>query len=134
MGITYDYRIHQHIRKLAQRRAPNTDYFELLSTIQPDIRSAVIRDIEAASEAARKTKEKEKAKDKGGKERKERKGQGKGQPGRETEAQPVKEGMKKGQRWTKEDWAAWRKKLGEQKPDARTSAPDATKERKDNEK
>ena len=134
VGITYDYRIHQRIRKLAQRRAPNADYFEILSNIQPDIRAAVTRDIDAAVDAARRLKDKEKGKDKGGKEKKDRKGQGKGQPGREVEATPVKEGPKKGPKWTKEDWAAWRKKLEEQKPDDRTPAPDANKERKDKEK
>ena len=93
MAITYDYRIHQHIRKLAHRRATNTDYFEIPSTIQPDIRAAVARDIEAAAEATRKAKKKEKANNEKGKEKpnwRER-AQGKGAAGREADPAPDKD-------------------------------------------
>ena len=72
IAITYDYRLHQMIRKLAHRRAANTDYFEHLPTVQTDIRNAVIRDFETQAETTRRDKEqqetaKEKDNKKGGK-------------------------------------------------------------------
>ena len=136
VSITYDYRILQHIRKLAHRRATNTDYIDILSTTQPDIRAAVTRDIEAAAEASRKAKETEKATKEKGKERpnwRER-APGKGATGRETDSAPDKDTGRKGKRWAEEDWAAWRKKMDESKAEARSPAPDATKDRKEKKK
>ena len=133
IAITYDYRLHQHIRKLAHRRATNTDYFELLSTINPDIRAAVMRDFEAQAESIRKTKEKEKAgKEKAAKEK--AKGRGKTDryyrtavPDGEKEKEPAK-----GKRWAKEDRAAWRKKNEAGKAQAAKSpSPDTEKNRKE---
>ena len=74
----------------------------------------MIRDIEAAAEATRKTK------DKAGKEKGNEKGQrkgGKGQGGRDADTGTEKEPAKKGKRWTKEDWGAWRNRLEEKKSD-----------------
>ena len=64
-----DYRIHRHIRKPASRRETNSDYVGRRSEIQPDIRAAVTRDVEAAAEATRRAKEKEKATKEKGKEK-----------------------------------------------------------------
>ena len=138
LAITYDYRLHKYIRKLAHRRATNTDYFELLSNINPDIRAAVTRDFEAQADASRKAKEKEKtAKEKAAKEK--GKGRGKGdyfyrtavpdsEKGKEKEKEPRK-------RWAKEDWAAWRKRNEVGAAQAtRSPSPDAEKAKKEKKK
>ena len=129
MAITYHRRTRQHIRKSAHRRATNTDYFGIPSTIQPGIRAAVTRDIEAAAEATRKAEGKEKAEKEKGKEKPNWRDRapGKGAAGREADPAPGKDTGRNGKRWAKEDWAAWRKKLGEQKAETRSPTPDATK-------
>ena len=60
IAITYDHRLRQHIKRLALRMATYVDYFDIVSSIQPDIRAAVIRDFEATAEVARAHQEKEK--------------------------------------------------------------------------
>ena len=139
LAITYDYRLHQHIRKLAHRRASNTDYFEILSAINSDIRTAVTREFDAQSETARKTKEKEKAaKEKAGKEKEKEKAKGKGMQDRYYRtAEPDNEKEKettKNKRWSKEDWAAWRKKLESGKAAVKSPSPDTEKNRKEKKK
>ena len=139
LAIAYDYRLHQHIRKLAHRRASNTDYFELLSTINSDIRAAVTREFDTQADTARKIKEKEKAaKEKAGKEKEKEKAKGKGkqdryyrtaEPDNEKEKEPVK-----AKRWSKDEWAAWRKKLESGKTTAKSPSPDTEKSRKEKEK
>ena len=103
IAITYDYRLRMMIRKLARRRAVNTDYFDLMYNAQSDIRNAVLRDFENKAEAPRKDKEKVKtAKEK---EAKTRTGKGTDKGGRTTaKATP------KGKQWPEGDWAAWKKK------------------------
>ena len=133
MGITDDYRIHLRVRKLAHRRAANTDYFEILSRIRPDIRAAVIRDIEASTDASRKLKEKGKDKGKDKNAWRDKK-QGKVNYGRGAAPEPYTDSAKKGKRWAKEDWIAWRKRLEEKKPDERSPAPDTSKGKEKEEK
>ena len=69
-----------------------------------------------------------------GNQRPPRRGQGKGVTGRETDATSDRDAGRKGIRWAKEDWAAWRKKLEDQKTEARSPAPGATKGRKEKKK
>ena len=94
------------------------------------------RDIEAAADATRRAKEKEKAIKEKAKEKPNWRVRfpGKGNTGREADPAPDKETGRKGKRWAKEDWAAWRKKLDEQKTDARSPVPGATKDRKEKKK
>ena len=47
------------IRKIAPKRSPNTDYLDFLSNINTDIRTGVIRDSEAQSEAVKNERERE---------------------------------------------------------------------------
>ena len=56
IAITYDRRIHRHIQKLAQKRAIATDYFAILSAMQPDIKAAAMRDFEYNAGLLRKEK------------------------------------------------------------------------------
>ena len=79
IALTYDYRIHQLIRKLAHKRSTTADYFSLLSSVQADVKAGVIRDFEFHADAIKKEKEKEKTeKEKARKE----KGKGKGGKGK----------------------------------------------------
>ena len=92
IAITYDRRIHRHIQKLAQKRVSSTDYFSILSVMQPDIKAAVIRDFEYNTGLIKKEKETEKAK--------------KAKTDTNTDN---KNAGKKGKKWSDDDWAAWKK-------------------------
>ena len=113
IAITYDYRLHQAIRKLAHRRATNTDYFELLSTVQTDIRNAAIRDFETQAETTRRDKERLKT----AKDKETRKG-GKGTD--KADRANAKAPPKGKQQRAEGDWAAWGKKQNADTP-TRTS-------------
>ena len=112
IAITYDYRLHQAIRKLAHRRATNTDYFDLLSTAQLDIRNAVILDFETQAETKRRDKERQKtAKDRETK---------KGGKGADKADRANAKAPPRGKQWAEGDWAAWKKKQNADTP-AKTS-------------
>ena len=116
IAIAYDYRLRQMIRKLAHRRATNTDYFELPPTAQADIRSAAIRDFETQAETIRRDKERQKtANDK----ETEKGGKGTDRADRANAKAPPK-GK---QQWADGDWAAWKMK---QNADTPTKASDET--------
>ena len=97
------------------------------------------REFDTHADTARKTKEKEKAaKEKAGKEKEKEKANGKGkqdryyrtaEPDSEKEKDPVKP-----MRWSKEDWAAWRKKLESGKAAVKSPSPDTEKNRKEKKK
>ena len=59
VAVTYDFRTHRAVRKLAMNRSTRTDYFEFLSNINKDIRADVMRDFEARSGEMKKEKERE---------------------------------------------------------------------------
>ena len=87
------------IRELARRRAANTDYFDSLPNAQPDIRNAVLRDVENKVESSRN--DKERAKTANEKEAKTRTGKGADKGGRATaKADP------RGKQWSEGDSAA----------------------------
>ena len=109
IAITYDYRLHRMIRKLAHRRAVSTDYFDLPSAVQSDLRAAVIRDFEEKAEIFRNDKEKQKAVKE--REVKTRTGKGADKTDRaDAKAQP------RGKQWAESDWAAWKKKQNAETP------------------
>ena len=102
IALTYEKRIHRHIQKLAQKRVCNTDYFNILSVIQPDIRAGVLRDFESNTLAIKKEKEAEKAK------------KGKGADPKATAKATTRKP------WTPDEWAAWKKTQREQQTETKT--------------
>ena len=56
IAATYGRRIHQMIRKTAPKRPPNTDYFDIMRTLNSDVEAAAIRGLDVRSEALRKEK------------------------------------------------------------------------------
>ena len=106
IAITYDYRIHQLLQKLAHKRSSATDYFSILSTVQSDVKAAVMRDFEFNADMQKKEKEKEKnEKGKTKKDVGKGKGKGKGKGGK-TAGEPKTTG-RWGHKWAKDDWANW---------------------------
>ena len=57
VAIAYDYRIHQHIRKLAHKRPNAAGCFAIRSTAKADIKAAALRDFEFNAGLQRKEKE-----------------------------------------------------------------------------
>ena len=60
IAIAYDFQTQQLIQKLANGRSTRADYFGLLSSINRDIRTDILSDFEAKTEAIKKEREKEK--------------------------------------------------------------------------
>ena len=101
IAIAFDYRDHQHIRKLARKRPNAADYFSILSTAQADIKAAAMRDFELNADLQ---KEKEKEKNEKEKEKKDTtKGKGEGNKGKGEKA-PNDETAKAPVRWRR-NWA-----------------------------
>ena len=59
IAITYGHRARMEIGKIAPKRSPDAEYLDFLSNINADIRSGVIRDFEAKSEASKNERERE---------------------------------------------------------------------------
>ena len=122
----------------------NADYFELLPSVNSDIRNAVTRDFEAHAELNRKAKGKgETTKEKQAKAGNYRffKGRYYRSNDNETDKEKDKEKEKekendgkKGNRWAKEGWAAWRKRLDSDKNDKTKSPPPDSAKRKEKKK
>ena len=106
IAVTYDHRMHRKVHRIAKTRSTRTGYFELLSNLNKEVRTDVIRDFEARADAQKKEKEKEKA----GKEKeKEKEPKKKGGGGKEKDKG---KGGRWGRKWSAEDWASyWKTKL-----------------------
>ena len=59
IAATYDHRVRRLVQRIAKTRSTRTDYFELLSNLNKDVRTEAIRDFEARTDAQKKDNEKE---------------------------------------------------------------------------
>ena len=58
IAATYDRRIHALIQKTSMKRSSITDYFDVLSNVNAEVKAAAVRDFESRAETAKKEKEK----------------------------------------------------------------------------
>ena len=130
IAATYGRRIRALIQKTALKRSSITDYFDLLSNVNAEMKEEAVRDFESRAETARKEKgkritelEKERAK-----KNKDWKGKGKGK--KEEESDKTEEAPVAQRKCTKEEWTAWNKKKAEAAAEAKPKAKTETDSKK----
>ena len=102
--ITCDYRTHQHIKKLAERRPAAADYFDFIAIAHSDIRAAVLMVCEVQADSSRKEEEKNRAVN-------EKEAKARGGKGADKSGNVASEAALKGKQWPDGDWSSWKRKM-----------------------